>query len=161
MRGEERSARSIGAPEGRGGAALDLGPPPLRDFQDPPEALAPLTDWFEALSYGLVLLEPYPLVEVAHAIDRYERATDRHVRSATIGAVLPDHRMERLAVILRADHAWFQVSFEQLRWFYAIVAHEDHGGHRQALGQYGRLLTEAMRRHLADEGVLAATCAKG
>jgi len=47
-------------------------------------------------------------------------------------------------------------SIEQLWWFYRVVEGEDHGGHRQALGQYGRILAEALRRHRAEERAFAA-----
>ncbi len=52
---------------------------------------------------------------------------------------------------LAADHERFRTSVQQLWWFYAIVEREDHGGNRQALGQYGRLVCEALRRHRAEE----------
>jgi hypothetical protein len=52
---------------------------------------------------------------------------------------------------LESDHERFLLSLEQLWWFYGIVAEDDHGGHRQALGQYGRLVAEALERHLAEE----------
>lgn len=55
---------------------------------------------------------------------------------------------------LRADHERFETSAEQLRWFWSIVERDDHGGNRQALGQYWKILLEALARHLSEERVI-------
>ncbi len=122
---------------------------PAVDWDHPPPELGDLVEWFERISYGLVLLEPYSLDHLRSAIDRFDSA----VRDHSQRTVLPPVRSvsDRLGAILRADHRWFSQSFEQLRWFFEVVERDDHGGNRQALGQFGRLVTESVRRHLADE----------
>lgn len=125
----------------------------------PPVELASMADWFESLSYGLVLLVPYPLDNLRAAVRAFERAMARHSvewdsKHARAASEAPSRNP--LARVVESDHTWFSTSFEQLRWFLGIVENEDHGGHRQALGQYGRLVSEAVRRHLDDERRLLA-----
>lgn len=113
-----------------------------------------MIDWFDRVSSNLVLLEECPLKDVGTAIGAFAGRVRDHIREydgrldAEKGRT-PDKADARS--VLRSDHARFAVSLEQLDWFYAIVARDDHGGHRQALGQYGRVVTEALRRHRADE----------
>ncbi len=138
---------------------MELEPSTL-DAARPPAALAELVDWFGMLSYGLVLLEPYPLIEVRGAVDRFRREVRRHSDRAEPGLArgpLPaDPLGRRLTELVRADHRWFEISFDQLDWFLRIAEENGHGGNRQALGQYGRLVADAVRRHLADERLLAS-----
>ncbi len=113
-----------------------------------------------------MLLEPFPLASVERAVERYAQAIEAHRASARLPAPgdVPEPRTRARVARLRADHDLFRLSIEQLAWFLAIVREEDHGGHRQALGQYGRLVCEAMRRHLAEESALpgpARTAGKG
>jgi hypothetical protein len=110
--------------------------------------------WFERLSTDLVLLAEYPLSEVRAAVEEFGSKVRHHVRE--FGDLLeqrdsPSGPAREARSLLRADHAWFATSVEQLDWFFRIVANEDHGGHRQALGQYGRVFTESLRRHRAEE----------
>lgn len=106
-----------------------------------------LIDWFERFSSGLVLLEPHPLDEVRQAIATFDAGVRDHVTAAS----RPDPGPLSMDPRLESEHRRFLGSLEQLWWFYRIVEGDDHGGHRQALGQYGRLVTEALRRHRADE----------
>ncbi len=46
----------------------------------------------------------------------------------------------------RAD-GW-QEAVIQLHWLLGIVERDNHGGNRQALGQYGLLVAESLRQHL-------------
>ncbi len=119
------------------------------DWDRPPTELTDLVNWYERISYGLVISEPYPLDRVRAAADRFETAVREHAERTALPPVRGP--TDRLGLVLRADHRWFSQSFEQLRWFLGVVAREDHGGNRQALGQFGRLVTESVRRHLADE----------
>lgn len=119
----------------------------------PPADLDALIDWFEEFSYELVLLEEFSLEEIRAALDAFEREVRRHVDAnppAPRGPPAGRDPAER-AAILASDHAWFRTSLDQLEWFYAVVARDDHGGNRQALGQYGRVFSEALRRHRSDE----------
>jgi hypothetical protein len=114
-----------------------------------PSEYEPWIGWLDRASQGLVLLEPYPLEELRTVVRRVADGVALHTREydARLGAAPPSGGRPATWALLRADHAWFSVSLEQLAWFFGIVENEDHGGHRQALGQYGRLLAEALRRH--------------
>ncbi|MGA9838897.1 MAG: hypothetical protein WBF81_05255 [Thermoplasmata archaeon] len=127
---------------------------PTIDLLAPPSDFDAAIDWFERVSYHLVLLEEYPLPDVRRAIDAFDRAVRDHLRtfSARLAPEGPSPAPPSDAVsTLRSDHAWFRISLDQLEWSYRIVEGEDHGGHRQALGQYGRVFAEALRRHRKDE----------
>jgi hypothetical protein len=129
-------------------------PRPIVDIHRPPEGFDALVDWFELVSYNLVLLEDYPLEEVRSAVATVVRAIETHLRTTTRIALSSPEGTRELADrarILVADHEWFRTSVEQLWWFLGVVEREDHGGHRQALGQYGRVLCESVRRHRAEE----------
>ncbi len=112
-----------------------------------------MIDWFERLSYELVLLEPFSLTEVRAALDAFEGEVRAHLDAAPADerSSAADREPAERATILASDHAWFRTSLDQLEWFYAVVARDDHGGNRQALGQYGRVFAEALRRHRSDE----------
>jgi hypothetical protein len=114
-----------------------------------PSDFDPLVAWLESASDGLVRLEPYRLDDLRAMVHRVAAEVGAHTRrfDTRLGAEPPAGRPPGTWALLRADHAWFAVSLEQLAWFFGIVENEDHGGHRQALGQYGRLLAEALRRH--------------
>ena len=132
-------------------------PLPPSAIRGAPREFPGLIEWFGRLSDGLVLLEPYELPALRQAIDGVAESTRRHARATReleveSPGLSPSGR--RLARLVQVDHAWFELSVEQLYWFLEIVEREDHGGHRQALGQYGRLVVEAFRRHLADEAHL-------
>ncbi len=125
-------------------------PRPEVDIACPPGDLDALIDWFERVSYRLVLLEEYRLDEIRSALDSLDRSVRHHLRStATFSRRRgpSDSSDEELERLLAADHAWFRTSLDQLWWFFAVVEEDDHGGNRQALGQYGRVLAESLRRH--------------
>lgn len=127
---------------------------PRADPRSPPSDFDELVDWFERVSCQLVLLEAVPLRDLEGAVRRFEREVRAHLRAFDPpldrpSAPSPAHAEVR--AILRSDHAWFLTSLEQLDWFYRIVEGDDHGGHRQALGQYGRIFAEALQRHRRDE----------
>ncbi len=121
---------------------------------DGPTDLDALLDRFDRLSFGLVRLEAYSLEEIRRAVDDLAEAVEVHAARAGPSA-LARHGSplseDRPRSPLGLEHDRFRTSVEQLRWFLAIVEREDHGGHRQALGQYGRVLVEALRRHRSDE----------
>jgi len=132
---------------------MSYGPPEV-DIRAPPQEFDSLIDWLEGWSYRLVLLEEYPLSDIRAAVSRVERAVQEHrsLFDARLDRLDPtDRETSRLVRILRSDHEWFGISLEQLRWFLGVVESEDHGGHRQALGQFGRVFAEALRRHRNDE----------
>ncbi len=127
------------------------------DARAPPPGFDAFVDWFERVSDRLVLLETYPLDDlrtwvgaVGERVRRHARPEDPLLASLCLG--LPG--LASRAELLIADHAWFQTSTEQLAWFLAVVEREDHGGHRQALGQYGRVYAESLRHHRDRERAL-------
>jgi hypothetical protein len=129
-------------------------PRPSVDIRSPPDDLDALIDWFELVSYNLVLLEEYPLEQVRSAMDAVSRAVGKHLGSTDPTPANPRQYSAAEtdgAHLLASDHEWFRTSLEQLWWFFAVVEREDHGGNRQALGQYGRVLSESLRRHRRDE----------
>jgi hypothetical protein len=127
-------------------------PRPAVDIRAPPEDLDALIDWFELVSSNLVLLEEYPIADVESACARVGQALRLHSSQGLPSpAVSEDAGLDELRRVLEADHRWFERSLDQLDWSLDIVRREDHGGHRQALGQYGRILAESLRRHRADE----------
>lgn len=127
---------------------------PRTGFGEPPDDLDLLIDWFDGFARGLVLLEEHDLEEIRRAIGSVRDAVIAHCARGTVPGLaspsFPPER-ERLIRLLEAEHERFRTSVEQLAWFYSVVEREDHGGHRQALGQYGRVLAESLRRHRADE----------
>ena len=106
-----------------------------------------------------MLLENYPVPDLRAAVTAVESAVRTH-REATdpwIAALLGgDEEVSRTARVVPHDHEWFVTSLDQFEWFLRVVEGENHGGHRQALGQYGRVLAEALRRHRHDERWLEA-----
>ena len=129
-----------------------------------PSTLPELVEWFDRFSLALVRLAPYTLEEIQQVIAVFVRRVEAHVGPPAHGApggTGPPDRPRTREELLRREHAWFRTSLDQLRWFLGIVEQEDHGGHRQALGQYGRLLAEALRLHLADEPGVPATAGSG
>ncbi|MGA7923635.1 MAG: hypothetical protein WCA77_06635 [Thermoplasmata archaeon] len=124
--------------------------------------LRALVDEQSTLAEGLVRLAPYSRAEIASAIHRLrtvllERHPYRDPRSPGKRSGLVDGRIARR---LEGEHRIFVTSIEQLEWFFQIVQDEDHGGNRQALGQYWKLLLEALQRHLDDEDVLEVRLAR-
>ncbi len=114
-----------------------------------PEELDRLADRLDRLSRALVLLEERPLEAVRFEVRRFSDALAEHCsRPASSSAASADPAGRRL---LEEEHRRFLGSVEQLRVLLGVVSHDDHGGHRQALGQYGRLVVESLRRHRADE----------
>ena len=125
-----------------------------RSRPSPSAELTQRLDGFDRFCLALVRLEPYPLEEVRATVVRFASALARHLATQTTGSspapgeLAPDRgRIGRLA----AEHERFHASLEQLRVLLEVVVRDDHGGHRQALGQYGRIVVEALRSHLADE----------
>jgi hypothetical protein len=123
----------------------------------PPLDIDAAIERFDRLSSNLVLLESGPLSEVRDALRVFDAAVRGHLASAEAagGRAAPaSGDGATTAGILESDHRRFLISLDQLWWFFRVVESDDHGGHRQALGQYGRLLAEALRRHRADERTL-------
>lgn len=135
------------------------GPRPGTDPRCPPSTFDEVVDWLEGWSYGLVLLEEYPLPDLRAAISTVEDAVRAHRAESEPWVVQladADEATSRTARVVLHDHRWFVTSLDQFRWFFRVVEGDDHGGHRQALGQYGRVLAEALRRHRRDERWLEA-----
>lgn len=129
-------------------------PRPVVDITRAPTGFDELIDWFELVSYSLVLLEEFRLPDIRSAVAKIEGAVLAHVRSPPEEASRPAKKRAQISDLQRvvdADHLWFRTSLDQLQWFLSVVERDDHGGNRQALGQYGRLLAESLRRHRRDE----------
>ncbi|HKN06426.1 MAG TPA: hypothetical protein VJ021_02315 [Thermoplasmata archaeon] len=138
-------------------------PRPEVDIRSPPADFGELVDWLERWSYRLVLLEEYPVSDLRAAVAEVERAVQVHRVSADrwiLPLLAADEETSRGATVVRSDHTWFETSLEQFWWFFRALERDDHGGHRQALGQYGRVLGEALRRHLGDERRLEENAAR-
>ncbi len=134
------------------------------DVVSPPGDLDGLVEWFDRVCSGLVLLDALPLLDVRAAVTALASAVTDHCahpggpgRPPARATVVWDRSLRELA----ADHERFRTSVQQLWWFYGIVEREDHGGNRQALGQYGRLVCEALRRHRAEERRVGGTGPSG
>jgi hypothetical protein len=131
--------------------------PPARvasGFAEAPENFDALVNWFDRFSAGLVLLDEISLMEVREAVAAMANGIAAHRLAHGPAGTLERSRSADLASlrrILRSDHDRFDSSVQQLRWLLAIVERDDHGGNRQALGQYGRLVCEALRRHRVEE----------
>ena len=106
-------------------------------------------DRFERFSSDLVHLEPFSFDQVRTVVERFARDLEDHLIGVRRAARSTRARVG--APRTAAEHERFRASVEQLRGLLEVVAADDHGGHRQALGQYGRILAEALRLHLADE----------
>jgi hypothetical protein len=107
---------------------------------------------FDRFSADLVLLRGGSLDDLRSEVASFSATVRRHLRSARSpaprSAAVRSRRIDE-------EHRRFGESLVQLGWFFGIVESDDHGGHRQALGQYGRLFAEAMRRHRAEERTAA------
>jgi hypothetical protein len=126
------------------------------------EELDGLRTHCEDLADRLVRLEPVELPEL--------RTLIRRLRSSLIDGHLPvwEARLSgvgsgrsAVGLVLSKEHAIFPGSLDRYGWLFDIVEAEDHGGHRQALGQYGKLVAEALRLHLSDERELLEEDAPG
>lgn len=120
----------------------------------PDVALGRIIESFDRLSYGLVLLEPYFIEEIAAAVRTLRRSVERHIETSRRiweGEQGTSTRDSLLRRELRDDHARFRTSLEELNALLGIIRRDDHGGNRQALGQYGKILAEALRIHLRAE----------
>lgn len=97
------------------------------------------------MSVALVLLEPIDRAELDRALAEFAAAVREHV------ALWHDRdrepRLFGTLDLLREEHRRFLGSLEVLDWLTEIVRRDDHGGNRQALGQYGKILAEALGRH--------------
>ena len=105
------------------------------------------------IAHGLVLLSPTPLSDLERSVEDLADRMRSHVRETEREWERRSSREPRAAIRSRAkaDHDRFVTSIEQLRWFLDIVRHDDHGGNRQALGQYWKVVLEALRRHIEEE----------
>jgi len=124
---------------------------PRSGIHFPPAGPDAIGIWFEQVSHQLVLLAEFPLSDIERAVATFTGAVEEHARSTDLARPPEGTADSELARVLAADHARFSTSIEQLRWFLAVVQREDHGGHRQALGQYGRIFAEAFLRHRTEE----------
>lgn len=137
--------------------------PPRAARVDDGQRLGRAVEAFDRLAGDLVRLEPLPFAEVRRQIERFASTVDRHLERAARGPPSPPPADPGglVRARLESEHERFRASVEQLRGLLDVVEADDHGGHRQALGQYGRVLAEALRLHLADEAVPAGSTGPG
>ncbi|MFZ1022820.1 MAG: hypothetical protein WAN87_01635 [Thermoplasmata archaeon] len=116
--------------------------------------LSRIIESFDRLSCRLVLLEPYSIEEVANGVRTLHRSVERHIetsrgtREIEQGDSTPNSLRRRE---LADDHARFLTSLGELSALLGIIRRDDHGGNRQALGQYGKILSDALRIHVRAE----------
>ena len=153
---------SPGAPPGRRTGSASLLPPGAVDLRmlrsvDSSSIREPLDhglDGFDRFCLSLVKVEPHPLAEVRGRVLEFAQCLEDHLnRCDRRGSVVELRPASSASQELRltTEHDRFRSSGAELRGLLAVVEREDHGGHRQALGQYGRILVEALRAHRADE----------
>jgi hypothetical protein len=136
-------------------------PPPERAAERSLQELGTLLLGSERWAIGLVRAEEVPIPELRSAFSAWERAlVAQHPRIwEPLFDSRPAVRVEGAAApeLLRREHRIFPGSLEQLRWFGRLVERNDHGGNRQALGQYLRIFLEAVGRHVGDEAKYLAS----
>lgn len=106
-------------------------------------SLAEFARGFDALTERVVRLEEQDLPTVERAIEHLEALVDGHFAVC--------QRPSRPEGRRPTAQAHFALSFGELRSLVAIVHRDGHGGNWQALGQYGRLLAEAILAHLEED----------
>lgn len=112
-----------------------------------------LTTW-RRLPDDLVHLEPVPADELDSAARELVSAFELHRNRLDLwlATSMDAHQASRRrAERLLADHQRFGESILELQTLREIVRQDGHGGNRQALGQYWRLVWEALARHLTEE----------
>ncbi len=114
---------------------------------------------FDRFSHGMVLLAEVPRPELLRVVREFADALSSHARAAP--RPLRGGSDGRAGAALAADHERFLSSVGQLRWLSSILERDDHGGNRQALGQYGKILVEALREHRRREQKLLDTKVAG
>lgn len=119
------------------------------DIRAPPADVDAFAEWLDRVSERLVLLEPYSLEEVRGAVHAVVEGMRRHLDRP------PAVAEERLRAELAEEHARYRTSLEEVQGLLRVIESDDHGGHRQALGQYGRVLAESLRAHRARERAVA------
>jgi len=120
----------------------------------PEPLLDDAVEQFGQFSASLVRLEPHSLEDVRRIVDGFASLVEGHLREAPQpppGASRGVGRWSLSDERLHQEHDRFLSSIGQLREILAVVEADDHGGHRQALGQYGQIFVEALRVHRAEE----------
>src|SRR5580658_6535862 len=136
--------------------SISMGAVDVKTVRPPPIDFDRFVVWLGELGDRLVLLDEIPLDTVRQSMRRAQARIERHVRHEPPldPRARPTDRLRELGELVRSDHRWFETSLEELAGLLRVVETEDHGGHRQALGQYGRLLAAALAHHRAAEAEL-------
>ena len=154
--GPARPPTSFGRPPRSG--AVPVVDPRERSPAGVDEAL----ERFDRFSSALVRLEVFSLEEVRGSVAAFLTEVEVHLGGSPIppvGSDRPPRAGPPEGDRLEGEHERFRTSVDELRSLLGVVEGDDHGGHRQALGQYGRIFAEALRLHRRDER--AATAADG
>ncbi len=139
-------------------ALLDRPPGPMGDrpMRESDPAAQCLERW-SSFPEDLVLLRESSIARIEAAESDWREGWGRHVRASErlLDSLPADHRAGTTdAQTLRREHGALVGSLDELSALVEIVRHDGHGGNRQALGQYWRLLREALERHIRDEAEL-------
>jgi hypothetical protein len=119
----------------------------------PPTFPLDALDRLEASCGRLVKLETQSLEEVEGQLTDVHTALQLHRQDIAEGRIMIPKTSYARWRRISMEHEWFEQSFEEFAHLLAVVRKDDHGGNRQALGQYGKLLVEAIRIHLREEHV--------
>ncbi|HEV2316833.1 MAG TPA: hypothetical protein VGV89_04580 [Thermoplasmata archaeon] len=107
------------------------------------------------IASALVRTEEIPVEELEAEIAGLERCLlGDHLEGAEETGDGSRPRSGRPSRSLERDHEIFATSVGELRGLLEIVRRDPHGGNRQALGQYWKIVLEALDRHLREERVL-------
>jgi hypothetical protein len=137
-----------------------VGPPRLPDPAEAGAVTASLARVQRAASQlerhceELVALGAIPLEEVRGAVDALEHELVVRHPGLVEGRLRVLRRLGPAAQRLERDHERFPEGFTEIRGLLDVAERDDHGGNRQAVGQYGRILLEAVLRHLSEEAGL-------
>jgi hypothetical protein len=126
-----------------------------RTIRPPPPGFDEFVSWLGEVSDRLVLVEGFPLEDVRRAVWLAHDRVRAHLRAdLPVGSERTSKGPSRESTLWETvllEHRWFETSLEELVGLLRVVEQDDHGGHRQALGQYGRILAAALERHRRDE----------
>jgi hypothetical protein len=109
------------------------------------------TQWADRLVHLTPIPTEYLALEVAAAQDLLLRRHQACVEALERRGSARSGGQPVFPTATLHDHAEFALSLRELEGYLEGVRRDDHGGNRQALGQYWRVVLEALDRHLIEE----------